>query len=269
MKVSRMILSGRENEINHLSKSSLKDQVKSYVCGEISSGRLNPGSKIPTQRELASMFDVSRKTCEVAMRELEFENIIFRRLGKGSFVLEHSPEKLFKVKSNSVVVCVPNFNNAFFALFVNLVEKALFNSGMSAIIARSNASNAESKKYISMLRDKNAGGIIGFTLNNEMIKYARNNNIPFVNIAPSEGGASLDSQISLDLDKAGRLAARHLIGQGHKKIVCAGGPFCKPDARFLSIADEMKKNGLSAKNAIITLSCRGGMSWIMKKQEER
>jgi LacI family transcriptional regulator len=245
-------------EIDHFSKESLKDQIKSYVCSEISSGRLKPGSKAPTQRELAAMFGVSRKTCEVAMRELELENVIFRRLGKGSFVLDGGANNSTKAKSDFVVVCAPNFNNDFFSHLCDLAEKELFGKGLSVVIARSNGTVSENKKYVSMLREKNPAAIIGFTLNDVLMKYSKNNNVPLVNISPSAMIGAEFGQVVIDLEKAGRLMAKHLIGLGHRSIVCAGCPpyssFDKLDSRFKSFIEETEKAGGRVKPQILPQS---------------
>ncbi len=44
------------------------------------------GSKMPTVRALAAQYDVSRKTVERALDRLEEQGLIFRRVGKGTFV---------------------------------------------------------------------------------------------------------------------------------------------------------------------------------------
>jgi len=254
----KMTVSTGKGSIDHLSKNSFKDQIKEYICTEISSGRLKANNKIPTQRTLAAMFDVSRKICEVAMHELELNNLIFRRPGKGSFVLENNSRKVLRVKSHTVAVSVPNINNDLTSSLVSLLEKELFNFGINTIVSRSVCSAGEGKKYIKMFKEKNVDGIIGFTLSSLVLDYAMGNDIPVINISPAHTPAT--NNIIIDLEKAGRLVTEHLIGLGHEKILCAGsfpvGNKNSIDPRFKAVIDVMKRSKLPAEDIIIPQSSR-------------
>ncbi|AZR73401.1 hypothetical protein BBF96_08405 [Anoxybacter fermentans] len=60
----------------------LKEQIKSMI----DRGILVPGDKLPTERELAEKLQISRNRVSVAYKELEDENIIVSRQGRGTFV---------------------------------------------------------------------------------------------------------------------------------------------------------------------------------------
>lgn len=69
----------RENEIPlylQLAKT-LKKQIKL---------ELNPGDKLPSEKEICDLYSVSRTTVRLAMEELEKSGYIYRLQGKGSFV---------------------------------------------------------------------------------------------------------------------------------------------------------------------------------------
>jgi GntR family transcriptional repressor for pyruvate dehydrogenase complex len=53
----------------------------------IATQELLPGSRLPSERELAESFDVSRSTLREAMHELEAKRLIERRPGRGTTVL--------------------------------------------------------------------------------------------------------------------------------------------------------------------------------------
>lgn len=59
---------------------------------DILSGLYPPESQLPTEKELAETYHVSRITSKRALTELEQENLIYRIQGKGSFV--KTPEKV-------------------------------------------------------------------------------------------------------------------------------------------------------------------------------
>lgn len=58
------------------------DQIKECFLN----GELQPGEKLPTERELASRFKVSRTSVREALRKLEIERFIEIRQGSGSFI---------------------------------------------------------------------------------------------------------------------------------------------------------------------------------------
>lgn len=58
----------------------------------IATGELPPGSRLPSERELAQSMSVSRTSLREAMHELENKNLIERRPGRGTRVLERTSE---------------------------------------------------------------------------------------------------------------------------------------------------------------------------------
>lgn len=72
------------------------DDVTAQLQQAIVSGRLKPGDRLPTERELTEIFGVGRPTLREALRFLEAHGIIEIRRGKsgGSFVVEPSEKTL-------------------------------------------------------------------------------------------------------------------------------------------------------------------------------
>lgn len=60
--------------------------LRRYVVGRIASGQLQPGDKLPTERELVDMFGGGRGTIRKALESLEQEGMIGREVGRGTFV---------------------------------------------------------------------------------------------------------------------------------------------------------------------------------------
>jgi GntR family transcriptional repressor for pyruvate dehydrogenase complex len=67
--------------------SKLSDEVYKQIVGLISSGRLNPGDKIPAERELAADMGISRQSIREALNRAEVMGLIEVRQGEGSFIL--------------------------------------------------------------------------------------------------------------------------------------------------------------------------------------
>lgn len=65
--------------------------VRRYVVSRIASGQLQPGDKLPTERELAEMFGGGRSTVRRALEALEKDGLIGREVGRGTFVKQAQP----------------------------------------------------------------------------------------------------------------------------------------------------------------------------------
>ena len=76
-----------------MQKNDLGNQIKhkliyNKLCDDILKGVYKPGEKLPTENELAQLFDTSRPTIGRAMRDLQQKGLITRRQGLGTFVLQ-------------------------------------------------------------------------------------------------------------------------------------------------------------------------------------
>lgn len=66
---------------------SISTELAAHLENLISGGKLQPGEKLPPERELAASMGVSRASLRQAMFELESKNLIERRQGSGSVVM--------------------------------------------------------------------------------------------------------------------------------------------------------------------------------------
>jgi GntR family transcriptional regulator len=68
---------------------SLYIQIKDRIKERILTGKLQKGDKIPSERELCSLFEVSRITVRQAINEAVKEGLLFTVQGKGTFVADY------------------------------------------------------------------------------------------------------------------------------------------------------------------------------------
>nr|HID14437.1 GntR family transcriptional regulator [Anaerolineae bacterium] len=68
------------------SPTPLYQQLKALLATQIADGLLQPGTPLPSERQLCDQFDVSRVTVREALRELSHEGLIHTVPGRGTFV---------------------------------------------------------------------------------------------------------------------------------------------------------------------------------------
>ncbi len=77
-----------------IKKTRIYEEVVSQIHDLIQDGRLKPGAQLPSERELAETFKVSRASVREALRALEAEGLVTSRTGTGTFVAELPMEPL-------------------------------------------------------------------------------------------------------------------------------------------------------------------------------
>lgn len=70
----------------------LYEQIYNYLLQKIKNGELASGDRVPSEKELADHFNVSRITSKKALELLALQKIIERVQGKGSFVAQTLPD---------------------------------------------------------------------------------------------------------------------------------------------------------------------------------
>ncbi|MFU8859163.1 MAG: GntR family transcriptional regulator [Cyclonatronaceae bacterium] len=73
-------------------------QISQWLRKKIEESEYKPDEKLPSENELATMFDVSRVTIRRALQSLESDSVIYRCQGLGSFVSDNrTPHNLVKL----------------------------------------------------------------------------------------------------------------------------------------------------------------------------
>jgi DNA-binding transcriptional regulator YhcF (GntR family) len=75
-------------------RASLSEQLRSALAARIASGRLEPGERLPTVRDLAAELEIAPNTVAKAYRDLTSEGSIVGRGRRGTFVSERLPARL-------------------------------------------------------------------------------------------------------------------------------------------------------------------------------
>jgi GntR family transcriptional repressor for pyruvate dehydrogenase complex len=78
----------------------LYEQIVQQIEGNILRGDLKPGDKLPSERELADQFGVSRTAVREAVKALIQMGLIDAQPGRGTFVIQRSPSGVRDVMAN-------------------------------------------------------------------------------------------------------------------------------------------------------------------------
>ena len=73
------------------SPTPIRSQLKELLIQEIREGHFLPGGRIPSERELAERYGISRASVRESITELINSGFLFRTVGKGTFVSKEIP----------------------------------------------------------------------------------------------------------------------------------------------------------------------------------
>ncbi len=83
-----------KSDIDAIRKTKVYEKIAQQIQRLIRDGLLKPGDKLPPERELAEMFQVSRSSLRDAIRALELLGLVEPRQGEGTIVRAPSSEAL-------------------------------------------------------------------------------------------------------------------------------------------------------------------------------
>jgi len=79
------------------------EQVSEKIRAEIQAGRYLPESRLPSERELATLFGVGRPAVREAIGALQNEGLVVTRRNSGTYVSENAPEVLARLATPSAI----------------------------------------------------------------------------------------------------------------------------------------------------------------------
>lgn len=75
-------------KVNFDASQPIYEQIIDEVKKMLVRGELNPGDKLPSQREMANRIEVNPNTIQRAYREMEILDLVETRRGRGTFIKE-------------------------------------------------------------------------------------------------------------------------------------------------------------------------------------
>ncbi len=86
-----------------MTKTKFHEQIVAQVQALIDKGRLKHGDQLPAERELASIFKVSRHSVREAIRVLEQQKVLKSRPGSGTFIILENESSVVESLANAIL----------------------------------------------------------------------------------------------------------------------------------------------------------------------
>ena len=184
------------------------------IKADIETGRFAPGERIPSEPRISKETGLSRNTIRQALRELELKGYLYRVQGKGTFVASR-PAK----KSNKIALVLYDLHYAahpFTGEMIKGIGETLAKEDYALEILATGDFDSLNDELTD--NSRHAGFIVAAQqIEREHIAKMILNGIPFVMAKNYVPGLKINSTV-FDYEKAGSLAARHLLSLNHSKI---------------------------------------------------
>ena len=210
-------------------------QLKELLEQQMSDGTLKPGDIIPSERDLASKYNLSRFTVARSISMLADEGLLYRKHGIGTFVSAPDSPKLHR-RTNTIGLVLPDGNSSFIGGLVEGIEHAI-DRNKYKILTHKITKVCKGKIDISVFKD-NIDGLLLIPAAQEVDKNAlwklKKEEIPFVILNTVRDELIADC-VSVDNISGAYDAVRYLIKLGHKKIALI---LNEPDCQSVSDRQE-------------------------------
>lgn len=240
----------------------LYERIYLEILNDIRSGKYETGVRLPSEKELCGIYNVSRITGKKAMDMLAERNIIIRMPGKGSFVndsWEQAAESLpqeTKTDSPVIGVIMDGFGGSYGYKLILGIEKTCRELGYYMVLHCTNGSREEESRAVDRMLSLGAQGIIimcvhGENFNSTVLKLAVEE-YPIVLLDRRLKGVPV-SYVGTDNQKAARELTDWLLDRDHRNICFAS--HCGVDTptiadRHLGFLDSHLEHGLTTNESM-------------------
>ena len=202
----------------------IHDQLMTYFRERILDRRLSAGARLPTDEELATMYQISRDTVRQALALLANEGLIERVQGRGTFVSQPSsngsPVAQLKQKQIGLVLNLTMRTPMNMNLLVG-VEQAAKSHGYSVSFTYAEGDQEQQARDIARLRANHVLGMIiypiGDTTHDASIQRLQIDHVPLVLMDRYFPDLEID-YVGLDNAGGGYRATEHLLILGRRRI---------------------------------------------------
>lgn len=226
----------------------LYEQLYTFVLDEIKQGRLRSGDPVPSEKDLAAQFNVSRITSKKALEKLAQEHLIERQRGRGSFVAPHLPDLLTTTAPQQrsttrkgaaeplIGLIVPDFDGSYGLDLVRAVEQRASAQQCHLLLKQTYGQIEQEQRAIQSLLQLGVDGLIvlpvhGEYYNGDIVRLVLDR-FPLVLVDRYLKGIAACS-VATDNFRAAQTLTSYLLDRGHQHIA-----FLSPPAENTSAIEE-------------------------------
>ncbi|MCK4245004.1 MAG: GntR family transcriptional regulator [Candidatus Omnitrophica bacterium] len=199
-------------------------QLKTIIAQKIKDREYPSSSQIPSEDQLMQQYHLSYSTVSRALKELEQEGLLYCVQGKGTFVsdtdsADKSPKE--EKKSNNIGLLIfheKNFisTDPFFTTIMSAIKDEAKNSNIT-LFATSKSKISDTKRFSREQNSIDGLIIISPTVDIGYLLQIQKKKIPYVVVGRYPQLPNLHS-VDIDTSFGTRLALKHLINSGHRRI---------------------------------------------------
>jgi len=234
----------------------IKDQLRTDI---LEARRTVPGGRLPTERELAARYQVSRPTVSKALSLLAAEGFLTRAQGRGSFRAAETPPPLIEGPSRRIGYVAPISGNALVQRAFRGIDRVAHRRERLVLMGSAGFSVERERQSVCELIASGVQGLIIYpvprTPEQAAADYLRQElPVPLVLIdtcTPDQGHV----QVVFDNHRAARCLVARLHARGHRRIALltyASEALHEPlAARKRGYLDGLRDHGLPVDAALI------------------
>ncbi len=200
-----------------MDEQRLYRQIYLKLKADIARGHFAPGSQLPTEAELMSLYGVSRVTVRNALALLQQEGLLVRIPAKGTFVRRAEPVSSLP---RLIALLALDVQLDFFGKIIRGAEQEAAAQGYKLIVRSTDNDAQKERQCLLELQSHVAGFVIApATGNQNHAHYGQLlvDGVPFVFVDRYLPEFNVDRVTSHNL-QGGYIATRHLLELGHRRV---------------------------------------------------
>lgn len=238
----------------------LYERVYDYLVEEIRRENLKEGDRVPSEKELAERFGVSRITSKRALHMLAEAGLLHRRQGKGTFVAKDARRRLDALSTRTgsarkgcLGLVLPDASEAYGLELLCAIEERCAELGYHLVLRRTHdRQEVEEQAIQALVGDGVVDGLIVFPVHGEFYNASLVRLVldraPLVLVDRHLPGIPACA-VHTDNVAAAHALTTYVVGQGHEQLAFVSPPTentSSIEARLEGYASALRERGLSA-----------------------
>jgi DNA-binding LacI/PurR family transcriptional regulator len=201
--------------------------IKRELKNRIENGELEEGARVPSELELARIYNVSRNPTRQALRDLELEGYIVRTPGRGSFVAPaNTRQRLFQQEWHTIALACPELEFHYTRTVVQGFIRYAAEHDFHTMVYFLRFHDDSETDFLSDLRNSGIEGVAIWPQHPsgamaDLLERFQKAHFPFVLIDRYVRGLETDFVVTDNEDLGHHLTSR-LIERGHRSISFIG-----------------------------------------------